>query len=289
MFIDTHAHLNFQAFANDRDEVIKRTLAHNVWLINVGSNYFTSQKAVQIAQGYENGVFACVGLHPLHCFAQDEQNVSLISQQLSSAKENEQEKLDINQYRELAKAKKVVGIGEIGLDYLHQPLHKAKAAIFQQKQKEAFLAQLQLAYELSLPVVLHCRKAHEDLIKTLSAFFLKRNLRHNYNGAQMKAVVHCFTGNWEQAQRYLEMGFYLGFNGIIFKMDLQKVIKKIPLERILIETDCPFLTPPILAEQRNEPLNVKYIAQSIAHIHNQPLEKIAHITTQNAQTLFNLS
>ncbi len=266
--IDTHAHLNFKAFDSDRDKVIKRSLDQGVWLINASSNYKTSKLAVEIAQQYPAGVFASVGLHPINCVID-----------LSQADEDRLEELDLEKYRELAKEKGVVAIGEIGLDYWNEPKGKGKAKIFKEKQKEVFLKQLELAKGLGLPIILHCRKAHNDLIGILKL------QTTNY---KLQAVVHCFTGDWKQAQKYLETGLYLGFNGIIFKMDLDEVIKKTPLEKMLIETDCPFLTPPVLVEQRNEPLNVKYVAQRIAEIRGEPLEKIAEITTQNAKALFKI-
>ena len=266
MFVDTHSHLNFKAFDNDRDEVIKRALGQDTWLINASSNYKTSKLAVEISQQYTAGVFASVGLHPINCVID-----------LSQADEDRLEELDIEKYKELAKMPKVVAIGEIGLDYWNEPKSKEKARVFKEKQEDVFLAQLELAKDLGLPVILHCRKAHDDLIEILKSQTVSRKLQ---------AVVHCFTGTWEQAQEYLEMGLYLGFNGIIFKLDIEEIIKKAPLERVLIETDCPFLAPPDVNMERNEPLNVKYVAQQIAKIRGESLEKISQATTQNAKKLF---
>jgi len=152
------------------------------------------------------------------------------------------------------------------------------------------LKQLKLAVDLNLPVIFHCRMAHDDLIETL-------NKQRTTNSEQLKGVIHCFTGSWEQAGQYLDMGFYLGFNGIIFKLNLDEIIKKTPLEKILIETDCPYLTPPLPAEVltkagpmkgRNEPLYVKYVAQKIAQIKNLSSEEIAKITSENAKKLFRI-
>lgn len=277
MYIDTHSHLNFKAFDRDRDEVIQKSLANDVWIINASSNYKTSQLAVEIAQQYPAGVFACVGLHPINCVID-----------LSRADEDRLEELDIEKYRKLAKEKKVVAIGEIGLDYWNEP-RGGKARIFKEKQKQVFLKQLDLAKELGLPIILHCRKAHKDLIKTLSEFSSIRNFSDRGNCVKLQGVVHCFTGNWEEAQKYMELGFYLGFNGIIFKFDVEETIKKMPLEKMLLETDCPYLTPPALGEGRNEPANVKYVAQKITEIRGESLETIAATTTQNAKKLFNLN
>ncbi len=291
MLIDTHAHLNFRAFDKDRDEVVKRSLDNNVWMINVGSNYQTSKKAVDLAEKYEKGVYphtkralrfaqkkeigarcgvgvyAAIGLHPINL------DTGLLKMKIDPAEGSRFEKdFDYQKYKNLATSKKVVAIGEIGLDYWSKPKTKTKLALFKEKQREVFLRELELAKELNLPVIFHCRKAHEDLLKLLKP---------------QTGVIHCFTGDWGQAQKYLDMGLYLGFNGIIFKLDLDEIIKKTPLERILIETDCPYLIPPE-AEGRNEPLYVKYIAQRIAQLKNETFEKIAEITFQNSTKLFNI-
>ena len=178
-------------------------------------------------------------------------------------------------------SEKVVAIGEIGLDYYYKPKSKAKLEAFKQSQKNLLLQELKLAQELDLPVIFHCRMAHDDLIEILAQ-----------TPSVRKGVVHCFTGNWEQAKQYLDMGFYLGFNGIIFKqikdIDFNGIIKKTPLDRILIETDCPFLTPPQCQDKRNEPLNIKYIIEKIAEVKNVTFEKVANITFQNAKKLFKI-
>ena len=194
MLFDTHAHVNFNAYRDDTDEVIRRSLdgsmsSPQVWMINVGSQYNTSQRAVGMAEKYPEGVYAAIGLHPIHV--------------------NEEE-FNYDKYKELVRSRKVVAIGEIGLDY--KPEHFS----FKEKQKEVLLRQLDLAEELNLPVIFHCRSAHDEMIEIL----------RNQQG--LRGVIHCFTGTLEQAQKYLDMGFYLGFNGIIFKLDLDAVIKKIP-------------------------------------------------------------
>ena len=270
MLIDTHAHLNFNAFKNDVDKVIKRSLAEDIWLINVGSNYETSKKAVEIAEKY-NGIFAAIGLHPIH--AKDEN-------------------FNTSKYRSLCQSDKVVAIGEIGLDYYREYEE------FKEKQKEIFLRQLNLAKELNLPVIFHCRKAHKELIEVLKSQIPnpKSQINHKFQiiNSKLRGVIHCFTGDWNQAKQYLEMGFYLGINGIIYKLDLKEVIEKTPLEKILIETDCPYLLPSeALAKEglrvtRNEPIFIKYIVQEIAKIKGIDFQEVAETTFQNAKTLFNI-
>ena len=270
MLVDTHSHLNFNAFKDDANEVIRRSLdgstgSPQVWIINVGSQYSTSKRAVEIAEKYPAGVFAAVGLHPIHVSLED---------------------FEPAKYKELIRNNKVAAIGEIGLDY------KAEYILFKEKQKEVFRDQLKLAEESNLPVIFHCRMAHDDLIKEIRS-------RNEIGSPKITGVIHCFTGTWEQAKKYLEFGFYLGFNGIIFKLNLDEIIKKTPLERILIETDCPYLTPPpaSLRERsealragpiRNEPIFVKYVVQKIAELKGETFEKVAKITTQNAKELFRI-
>ena len=152
---------------------------------------------------------------------------------------------------------------------------KPEYASYKERQREIFLEQLDLAKELDLPVIFHCRMAHDELIDLLKGY-----------GA-IKGAIHCFTGDQEQAEEYLKMGLYLGFNGIIFKMDLDKVIEKSPLDRILLETDCPYLTSPPKVG-RNEPLYVKYVADKISKIKNIKIEELNDITTQNAKKLFKI-
>ena len=253
MLVDTHAHVNFNAYKDDADEVIRRSLDDGTWIINVGSQYSTSKRAVELAEKYEKGVYAAIGLHPIYA----------------------RDGFDYKKYEQLARSSKVVAIGEIGLDY------KEEYASFKEEQKEIFLKQLGLAKEIHLPIIFHCRMAHDALIEILT--------EHKAAGrGQLKGVVHCFTGNRSQAEKYLAMGLYLGFNGIIFKMNLGDIIKKIPLERILIETDCPYLTPPSAGIERNEPIYVRYVAEEIAQIKGVSYEEISKITTENAKKLFKI-
>lgn len=277
MLVDSHAHLNFNAYKDDADEVIRRSLDNNVWVVNVGSQYETSKRAAEIAESYPEGVYVAVGLHPIHLSSGifktkiDKEEIEF---------ETREEVFDYQKYKDLAQSKKVVAIGEIGLDYYYRPKTKVKLEQFKQRQKEVFLKQLELAKELNLPVIFHCRAAQEDLIDILDT-------RYKIQDTKSGGVIHCFTGNLEQAQKYLEMGFYLGFNGIIFKLDLNEVIKKTPLDKILIETDCPYLTPP-QESGRNEPIFVRYVAEKIAEIKNLSYEEIAEITADNAKKLFKI-
>jgi len=277
MLIDTHAHVNFNAYKNDADEVIRRSLAGGVSMINVGSQHKTSKRAVEIAQRYPEGVYAAVGLHPIHL------NSGTFKAKIDKEEiefQTREEDFNYEEYKSLAlsDSRRVVAIGETGLDYWYKPKTKIKLEQFKQKQKEVFLKQLDLAQELGLPLILHCRAAHNDLIE-----ILKSKISNLKSGG----VIHCFTGNWQEAEEYLKMGFYIGFNGIIFKLDLDDIIAKTPLEKILVETDSPYLTPSAI-EGRNEPIYVKYVVEKIAKIKKIDYKKITEITTQNAKKLFNI-
>ncbi len=273
MIIDTHSHLSFKAYDNDRDEVIKRTQKQGVVCIDVGTKYETSKRAVELAEKYEN-VFAAIGMHPIH-IKTDLLKLKLDEEEGAFAPLGEE--FDKEKYLKLAKSPKVVAVGEIGLDYYYKPKSKTKQEQFKEKQKQVFLQQLKLAEELNLPVIIHCRMAHKDVIEILK----------NKNA---KGVIHCFTGNWEEAKEYINLGFYLGINGIIFKLYSDEVIKKVLLDKILVETDCPYLTPPAEGKnKRNEPIFVKHVIQKIADLKGISFIEVAEKTTENAKKLFKLS
>lgn len=284
MIIDTHSHLNFKAYDNDRDEVIKRTQKEGVVCIEVGTKYETSKRAVELAEKYEN-IYAAIGIHPIH-----------IKTDLLKLKMDEEEgafvplgeEFDKARYKDLVLSRaegknKIVAIGEIGLDYYYRPKTKAKLEQFKEKQKEVFIEQLNLAAELDLPVIIHCRMAHTDVLDIL------KSQNPNPNDQNLRGTIHCFTGNWEEAQKYIDLGFYLGINGIIFKLDLDEIIKKTPLDKILVETDCPYLTPPAEGkDKRNEPIFVKHVIQKIADLKGITFNEVAEATAQNAKKLFNI-
>ncbi|MBM3206139.1 MAG: TatD family deoxyribonuclease [Candidatus Staskawiczbacteria bacterium] len=271
MIIDTHSHVNFNAFKDDADLVVKKTLSENIQIINVGTKYETSKSAVGMAEKYEQGVFASIGLHPMYSASEFIKIKTDPNEEEFLIQENE---FDKEKYRDLAKSKKVLAIGEIGLDYYYKPKTALKLQQFKEKQKRIFNEQLDLAKELNLPVILHCRVAHDDVIE-----ILKRR-------GEKRGVIHCFTGSLEQAKKYIEMGFYIGINGIIFKFNIDEVIKEVSLENILVETDCPYLTPPTAEEKRNQPIFIKHTIKKIAELKNVSFEKVCEKTTENAKNLF---
>jgi len=300
MFIDTHAHVNFNAFREDSDAVLKRALENDTWVIMPGTQFSTSERAVRIAEKYEEGIYASIGLHPIHLGEQRKVDVLEVQSEQTKKEswmtfETKAEEFDFEKYKELGQSKKVVAVGECGLDYYYEPKGKEKREAQRRKQKTALALQLKLADELNLPVILHCRKAHDDLIE----FFGQKSM---VNNQRLRGVVHCYTGNLVQAEKFYKMGLYFGFNGLIFKKvpalpDPKAVIASIPLERILLETDSPYLVPPLarrsdseggLPTDRNEPLFVKYVAEEIARIKNISVGKVAEQTAQNAKDLFRI-
>jgi TatD DNase family protein len=282
ILIDTHAHVNFNAYKDDGDEVIKRTLKENIWLINVGAQHSTSQRAIQYAEKYKEGVYAAVGLHPIHIWQTVEKPEKLREE------EREIEEFDEEKYRELLENPKVVAMGEIGLEYDDKISPEAK-----DKQKSVLIEQLELAQQVGKPIIFHCRKAYDDLIELLTAFNSGcASCSFACSGAgspQLKGVIHCFMGRWPQAEKLMKMGFYFGFNGLItYARDFDKVIKNLPLEKILLETDAPYLTPIPHRDKRNEPLYVKYVAEKIAEIKEIKFKEVAQQTTKNARELFGI-
>ncbi len=271
MIIDTHSHLNFKAYDNDRDEVIRRTQKEGVICIDVGTKYETSKHAIELAEQNE-GIYAAIGMHPIH-IKTDLMKLRMDDDEGAFAPLGEE--FDKEKYKELAKSKKVVAIGEVGLDYYYKPKGTAKKEQFKQKQKEVFIQQLELAEELNLPVILHCRMAHQDALAILA--------NHKVRG-----TVHCFTGTWEEAQKYMDLGFYIGINGIIFKFNIDEIIRQTPLDKIVVETDCPYLTPIIEGDKRNEPIFVKHVVQRIADLKGMSFNEVAGKTTENAKKLFNI-
>ena len=275
LLIDTHTHVNFNDFKSDSKEVIKRALDENIWMINVGAEKKTSERAVKMAEEYKEGVYAAIGLHPSHLVEQDveyKENEEIVKYK------SKPEEFDYGFYLNLAKNKKVVGIGECGLDY-----YRTSDESFKEKQKEVFIKHLELAKEANKPIIIHCRNAHDDLLKILHLAVKPPS-----------GVMHFFTGTLEQAKKYIELGFYISFSGVITFPPLRRaganayndVIKNIPLGKILIETDCPYAAPVPHRGKRKEPQYVKYVAHKIAELRGMSFEEVAEQTTINARKLF---
>jgi len=261
---DSHCHPQMEQYNSDRDEMIRRALDAGISMICVGTDLETSRKGIELAQKYA-GMWATVGLHP-----NDAVNDL---------------RFTIYEYEELLKENKIVAIGEIGLDYYRTPEPDK-----QEEQKKVFGNFLDLAIKHDKPVIIHSRdaakgstgKVHKDLLAILNTKYLI----HNTN---LRGVAHSFTGGIEEARKYLDLGFYLGFNGILtFARQYDEVVKYAPLDRILLETDAPFLAPEPYRGKRNEPFYVVEVAKKIAELKNETLEKITDQTTENCKKLFGL-
>ncbi|MFA5742954.1 MAG: TatD family hydrolase [Candidatus Paceibacterota bacterium] len=276
--VDAHAHLNFFDYEKDRKETVERSLEEGVWMINVGTNFQSSQKAAAIAEEYPEGVFAAIGLHPTNI---EYGRFKLFSEKGFKKQENFLENdFDVESYETLAGNKKVVAVGEIGLDYFYKPKDPADLDGYRTKQKEILEKQLDFAEKMNLPAIIHCRDAHNEMIAILEQRII--------DGHQLKGVIHCFNGTSAQAEKYLALGLFIGINGIIFKMDLSETIKKIPLEKMILETDCPFLVPPMAGSKRNEPGFLPFTAEKLLEIKGIDFETASKITTQNSRQLFKL-
>ncbi len=278
--IDTHGHVNFNAFKDNGDEVIKRALDAGVGIIMPGSQIDTSRRSVQYGEKWKHPyVRAAIGLHPIHL--EDIQvDESEVGGQVKFHTRKEEFKR--SSYESLLKSSDaIVAVGEVGLDYGRLPEDQEKKEQYKKLQIDILRSQLDLALDYQKPVILHCRKAHDDLLLIVENHGITRALAP-------PGVVHCYTGNRVKLKSFLELGWYIGFNGIIFKLGLEDVIKAAPLDRMLLETDSPYLTPPNAGTERNEPSFVKYVAQRIAEVKRISFEEVARQTTENAKRVFRM-
>lgn len=262
---DSHCHPQFPQYKNDREEMVQRALDGGVFMICVGTDLETSKQGIELAQKYE-GVWATVGIHPND------------ADELYDGKNISPEKFD--QFVHLVNRDKVIAVGEVGLDY-YRTTDREK----QKNQKGVFEKFIDMAYQYKKPLVIHGRdgqtgsqgRAHGDILEILNA---GKNIL--YGG-----VAHSFTGTIDEARKYLDLGFYIGFNGIItFARQYDEVVRYVPLDRILLETDAPYLTPEPHRGQRNEPLYVKEVAQKVAELKKEPLDKVVEQTTESCKKLF---
>ena len=263
--VDVHCHLNFHSFEKDYDEVIKQAFEAGVTkIINVGTKIDSSKKAVELAQKYEN-LYAIVGIHPHHA---------------DKLEQGWFEKLET-----LAKKPKIVGIGEIGMDYFR---YKSNDIVDPKLQKEVFIKQIELAHKLKLPLQIHNRHAGQDILDILA--------NHKSYLLNPPGMFHCMSGNLDFLKKVLDLGFYIGFDGNITysglapgeDTDLKDLVNYTPLDRIVIETDSPFLTPKPHRGSRNVPSYAIITAKFIAKLKTIPFETIEVKTTENATKLFTL-
>ncbi|TRO46070.1 TatD family deoxyribonuclease [Candidatus Bathyarchaeota archaeon] len=254
MFVDTHAHLQWGSFDVDRKDVLERAREKRVTrIVNIGFDLAGCLKGVKLAENHKE-FYATVGIHP----------------HSANALNNE----IVDKLRELAAHPKVVAIGEIGLDY-YRNLSPREA------QRQAFEAQLALAQEIGLPVVIHDREAHDDILQALLRF-----------KGKVKGVMHCFSGNKEMAQQCMDLGFKIAFNGTITypkNHELREIVEWIDLKSMLLETDCPWLAPQEVRGKRNEPSFLSMIAREIANLKRISVDYLAETTTRNAEEILKLT
>jgi TatD DNase family protein len=250
--VDSHAHLEDEKYDKDREEIIEECKKDLTFLINVGSNLLTSKQSIELAHNYDF-IYASVGIHP----------------------HDAQKEFDkVEEIEKLALQQKVVAIGEIGLDYYYDEPSK-------EFQKEVFTKQIRLAKKLSLPIIIHDRDAHEDILDILKKEWTK----------DLRGVFHSYSGSVEMAFQVIEMNFYISLGGPVTFKNAKKpkeVAKAVPIEKLLIETDSPYLTPEPYRGKRNTPVYVKFVAGKIAELRGIPYEEASRITAENAIKLFNI-
>lgn len=279
-YIDTHTHLNLSAFNEDIAEVLMRTKAEQVAHINVGTKEVTSKKAVEIADA-NDGSWAIIGLHPIQTTPDfhDEEVVGEGGKPFNS----KGEVFNKDFYRELAKSKKVVGVGECGFDYFHTTPDSYAV------QEEAFIAQIELANELNLPLMIHTRdpkvggvsptgrSAYEDVHAVLKQY------------AKTAGNIHFYAGTYEQAKKFFELGFTVSFTGVItFAKVYEEVVRAVPLDLMHAETDSPYVAPVPYRGKRCEPIYVKEVVNKIAEIKAFPVEKVQEQLLKNAERLYGI-
>lgn len=297
--VDTHCHVHFNAYNADSDEVIRRALAEKVAMIAVGTQSTTSKNAVATAEKYE-GMWASIGLHPNHLY-------EMYIDEAESPFHSREEEFDYAYYRALALHPKCVAIGECGIDYFHLPkdvpFDEVKA-----KQERVFRSHLDLADEVGKPVIVHCRDgasphpnplpqagereefgAHDAVIRILTEYV-------NAGKLSRRGVIHCYSSDWAHAEQYFALGFLISFTGAITfppkksapqeHKALLEVVRRAPIERIMIETDAPYLTPIPHRGERNDPRYVRFVAEKIAEIKGLDFSTISRATTENARTIF---
>lgn len=255
MIFESHAHYDDKQFARDRNELLSSMGENNIgYIVNVGANISSSKESIALAAQYDF-LYAAIGVHPSDISELDDNGLAWL--------------------REHAADPKVVAIGEIGLDY-----HWGKGFDVQQRQQIWFKRQLQLAAETDLPVIIHSRDAAADTLEIMKQY-----------AKGIPGIIHCYSYSKEQAQEYVELGYYIGIGGVITFQNakkLKEVVKAIPIERIVIETDCPYLAPEPNRGKRNTSLNLPYVIAEIAKIKEMTPDQVERITFENAKNVYRI-
>ncbi|MDQ7814793.1 MAG: TatD family hydrolase [Patescibacteria group bacterium] len=274
--IDSHCHLHFPAYGDGLSAVLERMQASEVAAITVGTTAKTSQAGIAFAQQHQN-IYATVGHHPEH-----------LTSSFEDEYEGADDPFDFDELKDLAADPKVVSIGETGLDFFRiDPDRNRQEA--EQLQEDVFRKHIALAEEVDKPMTIHCREAGDRFISIIAD--------EKKRGRRIRGVMHCYTGDWEEAQKLLDLGLYISFTGIVTfgvkkssdpEKHVHRVIERMPLDRMMIETDAPWLAPEPHRGEQNEPAYVEYVARKIAELRGMECEEIANITTENAIRFFNL-
>lgn len=253
---DIHAHINFKNFDNDRDEIISRAKESDTWMINVGTGLETSKEVIKLAEDNE-GMFAIVGLHPLYTKEEDF---------------NEEE------FEKLVQNEKVVGVGECGLDFSRLEDEGEK-----ELQKNVFIKQIELALKYDKALMIHCRDAYPEVLEILEEYYEKV-------GDKLRVNFHFFAGTQEEAKKILDLGFYVSFTGVItFAKDYESLVKMVPLDRIMSETDCPFVAPIPYRGRRCEPVYVEEVVKKIALIKELEIDVVRKQILKNIAKFFKIT
>jgi len=279
--IDSHTHVQFAAYDADRDAVIQRALENGVWCINVGTQRDTSKKAVELAEQYE-GLFATVGLHPIHTEKSYHDAQELGASEDAKGFSSRGEVFDKPYYASLAAHPKTVAIGECGLDYFRLPNDEKS----KQTQKDVFEKHITVAVDVRKSLMCHCRpsKNNQDAYDELYEIVKPRI-------DTLKAtVLHFFVGNLDTAKKFLDLGFYFTFGGVItFARNYDEVIAYLPLDRILLETDAPYVTPEPYRGKRNEPAHIVEVAKRMCELKKTDIEALQYKILKNNRTVFGIT
>ena len=254
MIFDTHAHYDDPVYEKDREELFEAMRAEGVGMItDIGADIASTKKAAELSNTYEF-VYAAAGVHPSEVYSLEEADMDFLFF--------------------FAKNPKVVAIGEIGLDYHYEDTVR-------EVQKKWFIRQLELAKEVKLPVVIHSRDAAQETL----------DIMKDIHAEDIGGVIHCFSYGWEMAKIYLDMGFYLGIGGVVtFKnaKKLKEVVQRAPMERLVLETDAPYLAPEPYRGKRNASHYLKYVAEEIAALRSMALDEVIHITEENGKQMYRI-
>ncbi|MDO8492774.1 MAG: TatD family hydrolase [bacterium] len=271
-FFDAHSHLHGKEYDTDREEVIARMKEVGVITITVGTDLESSKKAVELAERHE-GIYATTGVHPT----------------------DTKEIFDEKNYEELARSKKMVAVGECGLDYYRLTTDNLQLTMEKERQIENFKKQVEFALKVDKPLMIHCRPsqgtndAHEDMLSILSSYSSLSTINYKLSTAP-RGNIHFFTGTTEVAQKYFDLGFTVSLSGVItFAKELETMVRDLPLDKILSETDCPFASPIPFRGKRNEPSYVVETVKKIAEIKGISSEEVAATIMNNTKKLFRIA